>query len=199
MRAIYLLLLLVVVVFTLACTRSSPKKSDPAVEPYSKAEGSVGFDFRLADDSAQRLMCSYTVGGETARFGIEFAPPKPVNQKDFEMSFGSGKFLAVPGSNAESFLAELAKALEAKKIPQNVKRVSVLPFEYVILGENQTRSRDGGFGDSPRGHWTAMKIFLGGDEGEVFLNYDPVIGKAEFSIKDADYGDYLIAELAKVL
>jgi len=46
-----------------------------------------------------------------------------------------------------------------------------------------------------------MKIFLGkGDsEGEVFLNFNSALGKGEFSIKDSDYGDFVIAELAKVL
>jgi hypothetical protein len=46
-----------------------------------------------------------------------------------------------------------------------------------------------------------VKIFLpkGGDDGEVFLNFDAVLGKGEFSIKDSDYGDYLLRELAKVL
>jgi hypothetical protein len=46
-----------------------------------------------------------------------------------------------------------------------------------------------------------VKIFLpkGGDDGEVFLNFNAVLGKGEFSIKDSDYGDYLLRELAKVL
>ena len=44
-----------------------------------------------------------------------------------------------------------------------------------------------------------MKIFFGDDEAEVFLNANPVSGKAEFSIKDPDYGDQVLAELAKVL
>jgi len=44
-----------------------------------------------------------------------------------------------------------------------------------------------------------MKIFLGeGDTGgEVFLNLNWVLGKAEFSIKDSDYGDFVIAELGE--
>ena len=95
----------------------------------------------------------------------------------------------------------MAKALQAKKVPTNVHRVETVPFDYVILGQNQSRSSDGGFGDSPRGNWTAMKIFLGEgeSEGEVFLNFNSAVGKAEFSIKDSDYGDFVMAELAKVL
>ena len=46
-----------------------------------------------------------------------------------------------------------------------------------------------------------MKIFLGEgeSEGEVFLNFNSAVGKAEFSIKASDYGDFVMAELAKVL
>jgi hypothetical protein len=46
-----------------------------------------------------------------------------------------------------------------------------------------------------------MKAFLseGESEGEAFLNFNSAVGKAEFSIKDSDYGDFVMAELAKVL
>ena len=37
------------------------------------------------------------------------------------------------------------------------------------------------------------------DEAVVFLNLNPVLGKGKFSIKDSEYGDYLLRELAKVL
>lgn len=115
------------------------------------------------------------------------------------MSSGHGKFVSLPGSDAAVFVADLARALQARKAPSNVKRVDALAFDYVILGENQSRSRDGGFSDSPKGDWTATKIFLGDDQGEVFLNLNPTSKKAEFSIKDSEYGDFVVAELAKVL
>jgi hypothetical protein len=46
-----------------------------------------------------------------------------------------------------------------------------------------------------------MKIFIGdGDQqGEVFLNLNPVLRKGQFSIKDPDYGDIVLAQLASVL
>ena len=69
----------------------------------------------------------------------------------------------------------------------------------MILAEHQNEG--GGYCEIPCGDWTAMKIFLpkGGDDGEVFLNLNPVSGKAEFSIKDSDYGDYLLEHFARVL
>jgi hypothetical protein len=53
----------------------------------------------------------------------------------------------------------------------------------------------------PAGNWTAMKIFIGDgdDESEVFLNFNPVSKKAQFSEKDVDYGDAVVAKLATVL
>jgi len=46
-----------------------------------------------------------------------------------------------------------------------------------------------------------LRLFLpkGGDDGEVFLNLNPVLGKAGFSIKGSDYGNFLMEQLAKVL
>lgn len=46
-----------------------------------------------------------------------------------------------------------------------------------------------------------MKIFIGEGkhEGDVFLNLNPVIKKGQFSIKDSDYGDIVLAQLAQVL
>ena len=43
------------------------------------------------------------------------------------------------------------------------------------------------------------RFSLGGDQGEVFFNFSPKLKKAEFEIKDSDYGDFVVAELAKVL
>jgi hypothetical protein len=47
-----------------------------------------------------------------------------------------------------------------------------------------------------------IKLFLpkgGHDQGEVFLNLNPLLGKGEFSLKDSDFGDYLLKQFAQVL
>jgi len=46
-----------------------------------------------------------------------------------------------------------------------------------------------------------MKIFIGegDDEGQVFVNTNPVMRKGQFSIKDEEYGDIVLARLATVL
>jgi hypothetical protein len=60
---------------------------------------------------------------------------------------------------------------------------------------------DGGMSPEPRGHWTAMKLFIGceKDDAEIFLNINTMLHKGEFSIKDEEYGDTLLRYLAKVL
>ncbi|MGH9515722.1 MAG: hypothetical protein ACRD3P_08605 [Terriglobales bacterium] len=115
------------------------------------------------------------------------------------MAFGKGKFLREPGSQAENFLIDLAKILQAKVLRQKAKKTDSLNFGYVVLGTNQSRSPSGSFSDTPSGDWIATKIFLGDDQGEVFFNFSPNQKKAEFANKDSDYGDFVVAELAKVL
>jgi len=98
-------------------------------------------------------------------------------------------------------LAALQKALEAKHLPRKVKRAERLPFEYAVLGEHNSQVEGGGFSAKLPGNWTCMKTFLGDgdDESEVFLNFNPVSRKAQFSEKDVDYGDPVLAKLATVL
>jgi hypothetical protein len=66
---------------------------------------------------------------------------------------------------------------------------------------NESQAPGGGFNDQPRGNWTTMKIFIGEgeQEGDLFLNLNPVIKKGQFSIKDPDYGDIVLTHLARVL
>jgi hypothetical protein len=114
------------------------------------------------------------------------------------VSSGQGKFFAETGSDPIPLLDVLRKALQAKRMPRMVQRVDVLPFDYVVVGENQSRSPNGMSGN-PKGDWTAMKISFAKGKGEVLLNVNPVIHKAEFSINTPADGDLVLAELAKVL
>jgi len=117
------------------------------------------------------------------------------------MGTGEGRFLAEPGSDATALLADLQKALGAKAIPSKIQRVKVLPFTFVNLGDNLSQAPGGGFNANPHGDWTAIKIFIGEgeQEAEVFVNFNPAIGKGQFSIKDADYGDIVLKQLATIL
>jgi hypothetical protein len=83
-------------------------------------------------------------------------------------------------------------------MPNHAEKVESLPFEFGLLGENQSRTADGAFHTLPKGNWTATKLFLANDQAEVYFNFNPVIHKAEFAIKDPEYGDKVLAEFAKV-
>jgi len=181
------------------CSRQQKEESGARVQPYSPAEGSIAFDIASASGSqnVHGWSAKYDDGGKVARFNIELERER--KSKDYGMTFGKGRFVSQRDSDASIFLAKLKIALDAKTLPKKVTRVDSLPFEFVTLGENMSRSQDGGFSQRPRGDWMAFKIFLRGGEAEVYMNLNPVNGKAEFSIKDSDYGDDVLAELAKVL
>ena len=187
----------------LAQNQPTAAPTGPVLERYVPNPDSVGFDADQLQSSngSVEWIAMYSSGGKVAKFRIEFGPAKRLGGADVDLAWGEGRFVSEAGSDATALLADLQKALEAKRIPRNVRRVTTLPFDFVILGTNQSRDADGGFSSNPSGNWTAMKIFLGENksECEVFLNLNAAIRKGEFSIKDADYGNLLLAQLAKVL
>ena len=185
------------------CNHPAVNTKDQTAEPYIADSGSVGFEIASLQtaDGSSHLMCTYTSEGRTAKFRIELDRAKTLDSKDTAMQVGQGRFVAEPGSDARGLLTDLLKALEAKKLPNRVARLQSLPFTYVNLGDGLSQASAGGFNAEPPGNWTAIKIFIGKgeQEGELFVNFNPVSRKGQFSIKDTDYGDLVIAELAKVL
>ena len=148
------------------------------------------------------MRATYESHGRAAHFGIELGPFTGAGgDRDFPVKFGKGRFLAEAGSDASILLADLKKVLQAKTLPVGAPRSASLPFTFANIGDNLSQAAGGGFNEKPRGSWTAMKIFLGeGDqEAEVFLNYNLTMKKGQFSMKDPDYGDLVLRELAKVL
>ena len=165
---------------------------------------SVVFEIKRSDilastSGVEYYDCRYQTHERIAKFGLEIRKG-PMKGKPAMAGVG-GKFLAIAGSQDSVLLQDLTKSLEAKRIPTNSIRIPELPFDGMVLGEAESRNFHGGYSENPKGDWTTMKIFLpkGGDNGEVYLNLNPVAGQGEFSIKDSDYGDYIVAELAKVL
>jgi hypothetical protein len=186
------------------CARKEPGLAE--VEPGLRDESSVTFDLEPAEggNGSQQWNASYVSGGKMARFRIELGPAEDHPAKtaqDFSVKTGEGKFVAVPDSDASLLLADLQKALQANALPKHVSRIASLRFTFAIFGDNCSRAPGGGFNRKPSGDWTAMKIFFGeGDqESEVFLNLNPKTRKGEFSMKDPDYGNLVLAQLAKVL
>jgi len=189
------------------CTGFLFAQQKPVQEHYVSDPDSVGFDIEpiQSQSGVSRWLATYAVRGKTAKFKIEINQARDASDKESRklgIKTGTGRFVAVPGSDASMLLADLQKALQATKVPTEVQRVSALPFAFVSFGERESQaSEGGGFNDDPPGNWTPMKIFIGeGDsEGEVFLNLNPLLRKGQFSIKDPDYGDVVLGQLAKVL
>jgi hypothetical protein len=199
-------LLSVLIAVSVGLTSCREHRANPETrltEPYAPVAGAVGLDLLPlhSEEGSRDWLASYTDERGTTKFRIELGPAATSDDKSSPASSGKGRFLAEAGSDPIPLLDSLKKALEAKHMPTNIRKTEALTFDYVSLGENQTRLADGSFGGKPKGDWTAMKIFLGQGKnaGEVFLNFNGVAHQAEFSIKDPEYGDIVIEQLAKVL
>jgi len=199
-------LLATLLLITAACYQTTTAAQGRTAEAYAPDSGSVGFDLEPLQSGrgSLRLIATYTSRGKTAKFRVEFGPAKTVEakgSKDFPMKVGEGRFVAESGSEASVLLSDLKKALEAKALPSRVQRLESLPFTFVNIGENLSQAANGGFNVASPGNWTAIKIFIGQgeQEAEVFLNINLAMRKGQFSIKDPDYGDLLLAQLARVL
>jgi hypothetical protein len=190
---------------TVACNRPTRAMQEYASETYIPVPGAVAFDIKsVPSTEGYGWLATYQGQGKTAKFRIELSKARGADDKEsrgFDIKSGTGRFVAEPGSDASALLNDLKTALEAKSPPAKVRRMNALPFTFVSFGSNQSQSSDGGFFAKPPGNWTPMKIFIGeGDqEGEIFLNLNPVLAKGQFSIKDPDYGDIVLRQLASVL
>ena len=192
-------------VFLLVLSTIISAQLGSAKTPNVSNADSVGFDVKLERGSADLKqptlwLATHKSKGRVATFRVELgnATGKPFSGS-LPFTFGKGRFLSEPGSDAAELMQALKKALQAKALPGKPKRVKELPFEFVVLAIGGYRELDGSFDSKKKGSWIALKLFLGDDQGEVFLNLDPVSGKGEFSMKDSDYGNYVVSRLAQVL
>ena len=190
--------------FVAGCNRSEPRGS--VAEPYLPGDASVAIELEplQGGEAPQQWIGTYASQGKIARFRIELGPAKSSPGKtaaDFSIKSGEGRFIPEAGSDSSVLLNDLQKALQAKTHPLSPLSRTSVPFTYANIGDNLSQAAGGGFSAKPPGNWTALKLFLGQGEheGEVFLNINPKIKKAQFSMKDPDYGDLVLAELAKVL
>jgi hypothetical protein len=177
----------------------------PVLEPLLPDEASVGFELEpLQAGDGSQWIGTYASQGKIARFRVGFGPAKTIPGKtatDFDIKTGDGRFIPEAGSDSTVLLADLQKALQAKTHPVPAPTKTSVPFTYANLGDNLSQARGGGFNTTPPGNWTALKLFLGQgeQEAEVFLNINLKTKKGQFSMKDPDYGDLALVELAKVL
>ena len=208
MRHLVWISAIIVLASLISCKRKEPEPPKPSSSPQqtSAVEELPRVFVDLARDGAQtedklKYLATFTKNGRTARFAVEFEPEKSLDsQAGMRIRSGRGSFIADPRSDNRELLAELKAALAAHTIPKQSIRVRELPFTFVFLGENDELGNDGGLVGSATGKWVGAKLFLGPrQETEMFFNFEKPGGKAEFSMKDEEYGDDLLAELAKVL
>jgi hypothetical protein len=180
----------------LACQKVSAPKA-PADEIYNPAPGAVGVDLipRNTDPATMRWLVTYSDGTTTTKFQVEFNHQNSGSL----LPTGKGQMVPVAGSDPTPLLDALKEALEARRTPKHTQKVEALPFEYTLTGSDQSRALDGTFSSNPRGNWTTTKLTLSGGRAQVYFNFNPLIHKGEFAIKDLEYGDRLVAEFAKVL
>ncbi len=191
-----LLCALAVTVALSGCNKASAPEAAPE-ENYTPATGAVGLDIISMGnaDGDVRWLVTYTDGAATK---FQIALNRPTSANAGLMASGKGELTSLPDSDPTALLEALRPALHAKHMPNHAEKVESLPFEYALLGSDQSRTADGAFHKLPKGNWTATKLFLANDQAEIYFNYNPVIHKAEFAMKDPEYGDRLLAEFAKI-
>jgi hypothetical protein len=197
-----LLVLLTILFSSVACHKQAATESATAVEFYTPVDGAVGLSILPLQSTggSHTWLATYTDESGTTKFQIELDPAATTDKNGIPASMGHGKFLSEPDSDPLPLLRSLKTALRVKHMPANAQKVDELPFDYALLGENQSRSTRGAYSSQPQGNWTTMKVFLpaGGDEGEVLLNINEVQHQAEFAIEDPRYGDVVLDQLEKV-
>ena len=192
-----LLCALAVTIALFGCNKKSAPEAAPE-ENYTPATGAIGLDILSMGnaDGDVRWMVTYTDGTNATKFQI--ALDRPTASNEGLMASGKGEFTSLPDSDPTALLEALRPVLHAKRMPSRAEKVESLPFEYTLLGADQSRTADGAFHKLPKGNWTATKLFLANDQAEIYFNYNPVIHKAEFAIKAPEYGDRLLSEFAKI-
>jgi len=142
--------------------------------------------------------------GQACTFDLRIGKAKPSGKSPPDFAFVPAILERVTNADCAAFLGALAPTLGFKgRLPTPIatKRLSLT---VAILGANLSRNSDrpeaaGGFSSQPPGHWTATKLFLRDGEGEVFLSLNLQDGLGEFSIKDEDYAEIVVTELARIM
>jgi hypothetical protein len=147
-------------------------------------------------------MATAARGDEIAKFRIELIINEPKRNELF--TFTKGALIREGGADGQWFLAELGRLLKARSIPEKATPLDRLAFDATILGMSQ--SRDGrpdqpadAYASDPPGNWIVTKVFVANGDGEFYLNLNPTDGCGEISLKDEEYGDIVVRELAMIL
>jgi hypothetical protein len=203
-------LITVTLLVSFACQRKAPPTSNPGTDTASTSDDSVSVSFKLQEVGRQKTkdgdeltwLATHESKSGVARFRIRMILKEASGDPPFV--FSKGAFMREKDSQPAEFLRQVGKALEAKGGGKRKANVNSLDFTVALLGLNQSRGSGpdqaaGGFTSTPPGDWIVTKVFVAEGEGEFYLNLNPKEGVGEISIKDSDYGDIVLQELARVL
>lgn len=209
--AVYHFLMIIALLGSFACQRATvPPNSNKATDTASYTSDPGSVSFKIQEVSRQKTndgdevtwLASHESQSGVARFRIRMILKHLSG--DLPLAFSKGALLRESDSRPDEFLRQVAKALEAEGGGEVKAKVNSLDFSIALLGQNQSRGSGpdqtgGGFTSTPPGDWLITKVFVADGEGEFFLNLNSKLGVGEISIKDSEYGDIVLSELARIL
>jgi len=104
----------------------------------------------------------------------------------------------VQGYSTRALLGALARAHGNPIAFKLGSPVDSMRLDVVLLAVDAMRYADGAFGGAGKGNWIEGKLIFADDEGEVYLNLNPTLGRAEFGVKDAEYGPVVLREISRL-
>jgi hypothetical protein len=182
-----------------------------AVDGCQKTESPVGvksvvLDLTVVEQQAQgedesltTWLAFRTYGGDTASLLVEMLV-KPLPE-DSAAVFTEGTFFAAKRSpKLLKDIGRVLRAANADDIIAKASKTDEVPYRAAISGENLSRNpQTGYFVMRPAGGWLTTKVFIGPKNSEFNINIDTEGLKLEINPVGAEFGNGVLAELAKVL
>ena len=170
--------------FRITATYDNQKPSKAPPFHVSGSEGWTFFDATTSDG---------------VPFGFGFEKPNPSASP---FAFGKVMLTAPDGATGKRLVATFARVFHGK-IPaeRTATPIEPKPTSAAFLAIDAQKSQGGGGFAGAGGGWYATKLFLqkSGIEAEVFFNFSLHDRTGEFSEKDPDYADGMVAFLADEL
>src|SRR5579859_2985824 len=127
-RSLWLACVWLTLSVTGSCGKASHQTSDSnqgrIIEPKiagPEPPPSVLFDIHNAKEvllpDVELYDCTFQSRGTTAKFRLELQQKSALTGDGFPVARAQGRFIAVPGSDNSALLEDLAKTLEAKRVP----------------------------------------------------------------------------------
>jgi hypothetical protein len=149
-------------------------------------------------------------GGDWTFFDCRTAPPRPVtftvgvrakSNERRPIAWGEATILVPDRGEGVKLLDCISRSFKQKSPPER-KQQPLEPWKFntAVLGDGMKREPQGGF-SGQGGGWSATKWFLEreGFSAEVFFNYNLKEMKGDFSEKDPDYREDLLAVMAIIV